>query len=110
MLWFWAGHLAWLFPWSGLIPAVRELRFRVAGRAARTRMLMLCCCGFTLLFFSASTSQEYYTLPAYAPAMLLLASAAASLPPPAPGGVPGGWACMPRRWSRVSASCSQDGT
>ena len=80
MLWFWAGHLAWLFPWSGLIPAVRELRFRVAGRAARTRMLMLCCCGFTLLFFSASTSQEYYTLPAYAPAMLLLASAAASLP------------------------------
>ena len=80
LLWFWAGHLAWLFPWSGLIPAVRKLRFKTEGRASRARMLMLCCCGFTLLFFSASTSQEYYTLPAYAPAMLLLASTAAALP------------------------------
>ena len=80
LAWFWAGHLAWLFPWSGLIPAVRELQFRADVRTARARMLMLCACGFTLLFFSASTSQEYYTLPAYAPAMLLLASAAASLP------------------------------
>ena len=80
LLWFWAGHLAWLFPWTGLIPAVRKLRFRAEDRASRARMLMLCCCGFTLLFFSASTSQEYYTLPAYAPAVLLLASAAAALP------------------------------
>lgn len=80
LLWFWIGHLAWLFPWSGLLPAVRRLSFHVGDRAGRTRLLMLCHCGFTLLFFSASTSQEYYTLPAYAPAMVLLASAAAARP------------------------------
>lgn len=80
LLWFWIGHLAWLFPWSGLLPAVRRLSFHVGDRAGRTRLLMLCHCGFTLLFFSASTSQEYYTLPAYAPAMVLLAGAAVARP------------------------------
>ena len=80
LLWFWSGHLVWLFPWSGLLPAVRKLSFGTRDRASRARTLMLCYCCFCLLFFSASTSQEYYTLPAYAPAMLLLASAASDLP------------------------------
>ncbi len=74
--WFWIGHLAWLFPWSGLLAGWRQMRFGAGDRAGRARLLMLCHCGFTLAFFSASTSQEYYTLPAYAPAMLLLASVA----------------------------------
>ena len=80
LIWFWAGHLAWLFPWSGLLAGMRELRLRSGGRAGQTRLLMLCFCGFTLLFFSASTTQEYYTLPTYGPAMLLLASIAVSAP------------------------------
>lgn len=80
LLWLWAGHVAWLFPWSGLLAALPKLTFGIADRARRTRTLMLCYCGFCLLFFSASTSQEYYTLPLYGPAMLLLASAAIQAP------------------------------
>lgn len=80
LLWFWAGHLAWLFPWSGLLPALRQLSFHVGDRASRTRLLMLCHCGFALLFFSASTTQEYYTVPAYAPALVLAASGAVAIP------------------------------
>lgn len=80
LLWFWAGHVAWLFPWSGLLAALPKLAFGIADRARRTRSLMLCYCGFCLLFFSASTSQEYYTLPLYGPAMLLLASGASAAP------------------------------
>ncbi len=80
LIWFWAGHLAWLFPWSGLLAGLRELRLRPSSRTGRTRLLMLCFCAFTLLFFSASTSQEYYTLPIYGPAMVLLASVAVSAP------------------------------
>lgn len=80
LLWLWAGHVAWLFPWSGLLATLPKLAFGIADRARRTRTLMLCYCGFCLLFFSASTSQEYYTLPLYGPAMLLLASAASHAP------------------------------
>lgn len=80
LIWFWAAHLVWLFPWSGLLAGLGKLGFSGADRAGRTRLLMLCFCGFTLLFFSASTTQEYYTLPAYGPAMLLLASVASSSP------------------------------
>ena len=80
LLWFWTGHLAWLFPWSGLLAGLRRVPFHVGDRPGRTRLLMLCHCGFALLFFSASTTQEYYTLPAYAPAMLLLASVASKRP------------------------------
>ena len=80
LLWLWAGHAAWLFPWSGLLSTLPKLGFGIADRARRTRTLMLCYCGFCLLFFSASTSQEYYTLPMYGPAMLLLASAASQAP------------------------------
>lgn len=80
LLWFWSGHLAWLFPWSGLLFGLRRLSFHVNDRAGRARLLMLCHSGFALLFFSASTTQEYYTLPIYAPVMLLLASTAVARP------------------------------
>ena len=80
LAWFWAAHLVWLFPWSGLLAGLRKWRLDVSGRGGRTRLMMACACGFTLLFFSASTTQEYYTLPAYAPAMLLLASVGADRP------------------------------
>lgn len=80
LVWFWAAHLVWLFPWSGLLTGVHRLGFRNAGRSGRARLLMLCFCGFTLLFFSASTTQEYYTLPMYGPATLLLASVAVCSP------------------------------
>ncbi len=76
LAWFWASHLVWLFPWTGLMAGLRRLSFDASERAGRTRLMMACACGFTLAFFSASTTQEYYTLPAYAPAMLLLGSVA----------------------------------
>lgn len=77
--WFWLGHLAWLFPWSGLLLGARWPG-RGHSRAARCRLMMLCFCGTTLLFFSFSTNQEYYTLAAYAPALLLLADIASTSP------------------------------
>ena len=80
LLWFWAGHLVWLFPWSGLLAGLGKLRFDAGTRPGAARLLALCYCGFALLFFSASTTQEYYTLPAYAPAALLLAGTAVALP------------------------------
>ena len=80
LLWFWTGHLLWLFPWSALLAGLRGLGLREDTRAGRTRLMMICFCAFTLLFYSASTSQEYYTLPAYGPAIVLLASIAAAFP------------------------------
>ncbi len=80
LAWFWAAHLAWLFPWSGMVAGLRRRGCDGGTRGGATRLLMLCCCGFALLFFSASTTQEYYTLPAYGPAMVLFASFAAERP------------------------------
>ncbi len=80
LLWFCAGHLVWLFPWSPMLVTVNRLGFGSEERAGRARMLMLCFCLVCLGFFSLSTRQEYYTVPLYGPAMLLLASAAVALP------------------------------
>ncbi len=92
---FWAGHLAWLFPWVLFFPAAaarfwpqrhtfsRSLQRGTppagAGASARERFrarttLLLGLYGsLVLLFFALSTNQEYYTWPAYFPLLVLLA-------------------------------------
>ena len=74
---YWLGHLVWLFPWSGLLPAACRASFRPTDRAGRVRLLALCWLGFTLLFFALSTSQEYYTMAAYPAFALLIGDAVA---------------------------------
>lgn len=74
-LYFWAGHLLWLFPFSAFLPAVARLRFTASDRAGRVRILCLCWLGFVLAFFALSTSQEYYTMAAYPAFALLLGDA-----------------------------------
>ena len=90
---YWAGQLAWLFPWSLFLPlalrrawdqrsdwraglqhADAEARFR-----SRSIWLLGLYAGFILLFFSLSTNQEYYTFPAYLPLLMLTAAALAGL-------------------------------
>jgi 4-amino-4-deoxy-L-arabinose transferase-like glycosyltransferase len=74
-LWFWLFHLLWLFPWSVYLPAIKDLSFKPADRAGRTRLLALCLTGFILVFFTFSTTQEYYSMPCYPALALLLGSA-----------------------------------
>ncbi len=70
-LWFWLGHLLWLFPWSVWFPTCAKLSYRPTDRAGRTRLMALCWTGFILVFFTFSTTQEYYSMPCY-PALALL--------------------------------------
>src|SRR5580693_3762106 len=74
-LWFWLFHLLWLFPWSVYLPAIKDLSFKPADRAGRTRLLALCWAGFILVFFTFSTTHEYYSMPCYPALALLLGSA-----------------------------------
>ena len=74
---YWLGHLVWLFPWSGLLPAGFRASFQPEDRAGRVRLLALCLLGFVLVFFALSTSQEYYTMAAYPAFALLMGDAAA---------------------------------
>ncbi len=74
LLYFWAFHLLWLFPWSAYFAAAFRGGFRPVDRASRMRLLALCWTGFILVFFSFSTTQEYYSMPCY-PALALLIGA-----------------------------------
>jgi hypothetical protein len=76
---FWLFHLLWLFPWSLYFPMLARLRYGVAERAARVRMLALCWTGLVLVFFTFSTTQEYYSMPCYPALALLIGSALAYL-------------------------------
>ncbi len=76
-LYFWALHLAWLFPWSVYFPAIAKLSFKPADRAGRTRLLAIIFVAFVLSFFTFSTTQEYYSMPCYPALALLLGSAMA---------------------------------
>jgi 4-amino-4-deoxy-L-arabinose transferase-like glycosyltransferase len=77
-LYFWLFHLLWLFPWSVYLVAVKDLSFKSADRAGRTRLLTLCWTGFILVFFTFSTTQEYYSMPCYPALALLLGPAMAA--------------------------------
>ena len=94
---FWAGHLAWLFPWSLYVPLVftRLWRSRSTWLAGlnqhsklpalaseefrkRTIWLLALFAGFILLFFSISTNQEYYTFPSWFALLMLTTAVVAS--------------------------------
>ena len=94
---FWAGHLAWLFPWSLYVPLVftrlwRSRRTWLAGLSQhsalpalareefrkRTIWLLALFAGFILLFFSISTNQEYYTFPSWFALLMLTTAVVAS--------------------------------
>ncbi len=71
---FWLLHLAWLFPWSGLLWSFARRfpkRLRALSPTAEVNLFLFTWIGFVLVFFSFSTSQEYYTFPAL-PAFALL--------------------------------------
>lgn len=94
---FWAGHIAWLFPWCLFFPAavlrawrrrreswhglrahpqLADPRLRFSARSA---LLLSLYAGFILVFFSLSTNQEYYTFPSYFALLLLTAGAIAGM-------------------------------
>ncbi len=94
---FWAGHLAWLFPWSLYLPLVLTRLWRTRGTwfaglrqhsalpalareefRKRTIWLLALFAGFILLFFSISTNQEYYTFPSWFALLMLTTAVVAS--------------------------------
>ncbi len=94
---FWAGHLAWLFPWSLYVPLVFKRLWRSRSTwlsglnqhstlpalareefRKRTIWLLALFAGFILLFFSLSTNQEYYTFPSWFALLMLTTAVVAS--------------------------------
>jgi 4-amino-4-deoxy-L-arabinose transferase-like glycosyltransferase len=75
LLYFWALHLLWFFPWSAYLPAAARLSYRPIDRAGRVRMMALLWIAVVMLFFSFSTTQEYYSMPIYPAVALLLGCA-----------------------------------
>jgi 4-amino-4-deoxy-L-arabinose transferase-like glycosyltransferase len=80
LVYFWAFHLVWFFPWSAYLPATARLSYRPSDRAGRTRMMALLWVGVVMVFFSFSTTQEYYSMPIYPAVALLLGCAMAAYP------------------------------
>ncbi|MBO0723371.1 MAG: glycosyltransferase family 39 protein, partial [Blastocatellia bacterium] len=81
LLFFWLGHLIWLFPFSIFLPLVltrlRPLLRRPTAREDQLRLLALLWFLVIVGFFSFSTRQEYYTFPAFPALALLLGDALA---------------------------------
>ncbi len=80
LLYFWALHLVWFFPWSAYLPTVARLGFKPVDRAGRTRLMALLWIGVVMLFFSFSTTQEYYSMPIYPAVALLIGCAMEAYP------------------------------
>jgi 4-amino-4-deoxy-L-arabinose transferase-like glycosyltransferase len=80
LLYFWALHLVWFFPWSAFLPTVARLGFKPVDRASRTRLMALLWIAVVMLFFSFSTTQEYYSLPIYPAVALLIGCAMEAYP------------------------------
>ena len=76
---FWALALAWLFPWSVFLPALRHV-WRGAGElsdAARRDAVKICFCWafVVFLFFSVSSRIEHYSMPIFPPLAILIGAA-----------------------------------
>lgn len=77
LLYWWAAHLVWFFPWSAFLPfALREIPRPATWRslhdaAGQARLLIILWAGFIPLFFSISKRMEYYSFGAW-PAIALL--------------------------------------
>ena len=80
LLYFWALHLLWFFPWSAYLHGAARLGYRPVDRAGRARMMALLWIGVVRLFFSFSTTQEYYSMPLYPAVALLLGCAMEAWP------------------------------
>jgi 4-amino-4-deoxy-L-arabinose transferase-like glycosyltransferase len=81
---FWALALAWLFPWSVFLPALRHLAriWRGSGdedTAARDAVKICFCWALVVfVFFSVSSRIEHYSMPIFPP-LAILTGAALSL-------------------------------
>ncbi len=76
LVYWWAAHLVWFFPWSAFLPfALRELpprrEWNNLDRGGQARLLLLLWAGSILLFFTISKRMEYYSFGAW-PAIALL--------------------------------------
>jgi len=77
LLYWWAAHLAWFFPWSFFLPlALKEFpRPRIwqdrQDGSGQARLLLFLWAGFILFFFSLTRRMEYYSFGAW-PAIALL--------------------------------------
>jgi len=78
---FWALALAWLFPWSAFLPALRHV-WRGSDdrdRAARDVVRICFCWTFVILvFFSVSSRIEHYSMPIFPPIAILIGAALSS--------------------------------
>ena len=72
---FWALALAWLFPWSAFLPALRHV-WRGANDwtgAARDAVRICFCWAFAVfVFFSISSRIEHYSMPIFPPLAILI--------------------------------------
>ncbi|MCL2877402.1 MAG: glycosyltransferase family 39 protein [Acidobacteria bacterium] len=78
---FWALTLAWLFPWSVFLPALRHV-WRSSGdrdSPARDAVRICFCWAFTVfVFFSVSSRIEHYSMPIFPPLAVLFGVALSS--------------------------------
>jgi len=75
---FWALALAWLFPWSVFLPALRHVWRGSDDRnhASRDAVRICFCWAFVILvFFSFSSRIEHYSMPIFPPLAVLVGSA-----------------------------------
>ena len=74
---FWALALAWLFPWSVFLPALRHVLWRgPGGRAARDAVKICFCWALAVfVFFSVSSRIEHYSMPIFPPLAVLIGAA-----------------------------------
>jgi 4-amino-4-deoxy-L-arabinose transferase-like glycosyltransferase len=78
---FWALALAWLFPWSVFLPALRHVWRSPGDRdgAPRDAVRICFCWAFSvLLFFSVSSRIEHYSMPIFPPLAILIGTALSS--------------------------------
>jgi len=72
---FWALALAWLFPWSAFLPALRHV-WRGSGDwngAGRDAAKICFCWAFAVfVFFSVSSRIEHYSMPIFPPLAILI--------------------------------------
>lgn len=78
LIFWWAAHLLWFFPWSFFLsyalqelPKAAELKQGLDSRG-QARLLLFLWAGFILLFFSVFKRLEYYSFGAYPAVAILL--------------------------------------
>lgn len=78
---FWLLVLAWLFPWSVFLPALRHVWRNSSDRENTSRdAVKLCFCWafVVLVFFSVSSRIEHYSMPIFPPLAMLIGAALSS--------------------------------